>query len=159
CRPFRAWPGRRSPRRRAGFPWSGAPWVRIHYWYWTGGYVYRNRKCGRDRRQGVTGNGKRETGNGPHSHDPRPVQGVEERREHRRERRLPHGRAGCEEGVHRTRDRDHRGPDPVRRIREWSESESRAGATRVVLARWVLRREARRQGCRRGPRGPTRPLL
>jgi len=46
-RRFRAWRQRRSPRRRAGRRWSGAPWARIHYWYWTGGYVYRN--CERHR--------------------------------------------------------------------------------------------------------------
>src|SRR5439155_1162647 len=43
-RPFRGFHRSGSPRRRAGRPWSAARWALIHYWYWTSGYVYRNRE-------------------------------------------------------------------------------------------------------------------
>ncbi|PYP38548.1 MAG: bifunctional diaminohydroxyphosphoribosylaminopyrimidine deaminase/5-amino-6-(5-phosphoribosylamino)uracil reductase RibD [Gemmatimonadetes bacterium] len=62
-----------SPPRRAGRRWSGGLWALIHYWYWTGDYVYRNRQRRRARRQGDAGDGKRHAGS--HTHDPGSVQG------------------------------------------------------------------------------------
>src|SRR5437667_8172215 len=63
-RPFRACPPRRSSRRRAGSRWSAGPSAPIHYWYWTSGYVYRDRDRRRDLREGEPerGNGKGEGG-------------------------------------------------------------------------------------------------
>src|SRR3989442_65176 len=125
--PFRRFPAsrpRRSPPRRAGCRWSAAPWALIHYWYWTGGYVYRDRngRGARQRRRAKRGErpGKRERGRGkrPPPHDPRAVQGLEAGREHRRERRLSHRGAGGEGGVHGPRRGDHDGPDAVGGVRD-----------------------------------------
>src|SRR2546428_783876 len=46
CPLFQAFRRFRWPKRRGGFPWSGACWALIHYWSWIGGYVYRDRSGG-----------------------------------------------------------------------------------------------------------------
>src|SRR5437867_3426623 len=129
-RPFRACPPRRSRRRRAGSRWSAGPSAPIHYWYWTSGYVYRDRDRRRDRREGEPERGNGERGRGARPRDPCALQGAQARRERCGEWGVPDRGARRAGRVHGPRGGDHAGPDAIRRVRAGSAGQPGARGAR-----------------------------